>query len=388
MIRNSGERSPIPAEGRRRMMKRRYDYDILRVLSMLGVIYLHTAAGSLRNLECTGVWNFSNVVVAFATPAVPLFFMMSGALLLGEEKTADLRQLFRRRIPKVLVPLCAWSALILLYSVVRGNAAGALDSLRQILNTPASVPYWFLYALIPMYLLSPLLRKMTEGLSRSHWNYMMALWVICTLGLYTVRSFVPEAWKLTFTEHWTLNINMVGGYLGYFLLGAYLERLERTPPRWVLVGAAGAMIAVSIFGTRWDTYAHMSYSDRFTNYLSLFTFVLSVALFLLAKSCLRGREEKGRLLPMLSGVSFCVYLVHPLALTVLGRLWSRLTGLSDPIRIGQQLLLYLGVALSCIVGSVVLSSIKPLCYLFTGQSFSAACRNSNLFALFSRRGRR
>lgn len=366
-------------------MKRRYDYDVLRVISMLGVIYLHTAAGSLRNLDCASVWNFSNLVVAFATPAVPLFFMMSGALLLGAEKTADLRTLFCRRIPKVLVPLCAWSVLTLAYSATHGDAAGALETLRHIINTPACVPYWFLYALIPMYLLSPMLKKMTDGLTRTHWTYMMGLWIICTLGLYTVRSFAPEAWKLTFTEHWTLNVNVVGGYLGYFLLGAWLERWERLPPKKLLAAVVAVMIAVSALGTRWDTFAHWAYSDRFTNYLSLFTFVLSAAIFLLAKSCLRGKEEKGKLLPLLSGVSFCVYLIHPLALGVAGRLWYRFTGLPDPIHIGQQLLLYLSVALACILAAVILSSVKPLCYLFTGQTYAAACKTSNLFALFSRR---
>ncbi len=31
--------------------KRRSDYDLLRVLSMLGVVYLHTAAGALSHPE-------------------------------------------------------------------------------------------------------------------------------------------------------------------------------------------------------------------------------------------------------------------------------------------------------------------------------------------------
>ena len=366
-------------------MKRRYDYDILRIFSMLGVIYLHTAAGALRTLELVPLWNFSNVLVAIATPAVPLFFMMSGALLLSDERTSDLRVLFCHRLPKVFLPLCVWSAVMLAYYLVSGASDQALTTLSHILNTPATVPYWFLYALIPMYLLSPMLKKMCDGLADHHWHYMMGLWVICTLGLYTVRSFAPEAWKPTFTEHWTLNVNLVGGYLGYFLLGAYLERLQRIPPKKVLCAAVAVMIAVSIFGTRWDTYAYGAYSDRFTNYLSLFTLLLSTAIFLLFKSCLRGHEPKGKLPGLLSGLSFCVYLIHPLALGAGERLWAHFTGLPGPCTIGQQVLFYLCVALFCILAAFVLSSIKPLCYLFTGQNWKAACRSSNLFALLPRR---
>lgn len=365
-------------------MKRRYDYDILRVISMLGVIYLHTAADCLQNPNHVSVWNFSNFVTAFATPAVPIFFMMSGALLLSSDQATDIRVLFRRRIPKLLIPLCTWSALILLYDAMSGDFAGALESLQNILRTPAAVPYWFLYALIPMYLLSPMLKMMTDHLTQAHWNYMMALWIICTLGLYTLRSFVPDAWVSVFSVHWTLNLDLIGGYLGYFLLGAYLERLKRIPSKKILAAAIVVMLAISILGTRWDTYSHMVYSDRFTNYLSLFTFLLSAAIFLFAKSCLRGKEKTGKLLPMLSGVSFCVYLLHPLALGAAKQLWSHFTGLATLASIGQQLFLYLCVALFCITASVILSSIKPLCYLFSGQTFSAACKSSNLFALFSR----
>ncbi len=364
------------------MNRRRYDYDFLRVCSMLGVIYLHTAAGALRSLNYVALWNFSNLFACLSTPAVPLFFMMSGALLLREDKTAELSHLFRKRIPKVLVPLLVFSAITLLYSVVRGNSAGALEGFSRLLNTPVSVPYWFLYALIPMYLLSPLLKKMTDGMTGAHWHYMVALWVFLTLGLYTVRSFVPAQYELVFTEHWTLNLNMVGGYLGYFLLGAYLERWEKLPSKRLLAAVVIAMLAFSVLGTRWDTYTLMYYSDRFTNYLTLFTMILSSAIFLLTKSCLRGKEEKGRLLPLLSGVSFPVYLIHPLAIGAGEKLWTLAFGTLGPGTIPQQLAFYTAVTLFCILSAVILSSIPGICYLFTGQSYAAACKSCNFAALF------
>lgn len=367
------------------MKNRRYDYDVLRVCSMLGVIYLHVAAGALRSLNYPVLWNFSNFFACLSTPAVPLFFMMSGALLLKEEKTADLGFLFRKRIPKVLVPLLTYSAVTFLYSAIRGNAAGALTGLSHLLNTPASVPYWFLYALIPMYLISPLLKKMADGLTDSHWNYMMALWVILTLGLYTIRTFVPAEYELIFTDHWTLNLNMIGGYLGYFLLGAYLERWEKLPSRKVLCAVIAAMLAISVLGTRWDTYDKVMYSDRFTNYLTLFTMVLSAALFLLAKSCLRGREEKGKLLPMLSGLSFAVYLIHPLAIGAGEKLWTVIFGTLGPGTVPQQLSFYAVITLVCILSALVLASIPGVCYLFTGQSYMGASKSCNIWALLGKK---
>lgn len=64
----------------------------------------------------------------------------------------------------------------------------------------------------------------------------MLLWLVLTIGVNTVRDFLPleSAWRTVFTVHWTLNVNLIGGYLGYFLLGARLARLRRLPSRRVL----------------------------------------------------------------------------------------------------------------------------------------------------------
>ena len=203
------------------LSRRRWDY------SMVGVVYLHTAAGALRQLG-TPLWHFSNLISSLATAAVPLFFMLSGALLLSHPRTAELGTLFRRRLPKVLIPLLAWSGVVIALAGVLSGPQAALDKLIPLLNTPVMVPYWFLYALVPIYLVSPLLKKMTDGLSEAHWNYLVGLWLIATIGMDTLCDLAPAGpWQSALTVHWTLNLDFVGGYLGYFLLGARLARLQK-----------------------------------------------------------------------------------------------------------------------------------------------------------------
>ena len=146
-------------------VRRRLDYDVLRVCSMVAVVYLHTAAGALRTPQNLPVWHFSNALTALFTTAVPLFFMLSGALLLKDEKTADLSTLFRRRLPKIILPLLAWSAVVLVLTGLRTGWGTAWDKAFVFLQSPVLVPYWFLYALVPMYLVAPLLKKMSDGLS-------------------------------------------------------------------------------------------------------------------------------------------------------------------------------------------------------------------------------
>ena len=230
-------------------VKRRFDYDLMRVLSMFGVVYLHTAAGALRHPENAAVWHFSNLITALATTAVPLFFMLSGALLLARPETANPGTVLKKRLPKILLPLLAWSGLIILLTA-RGDPAGAASQLANLLHNPVVVPYWFLYALVPMYLLAPLLKKMTDGLTPVLWRYLLGLWFVLVLGLRTLRAFLPEGvWRTALTEHGSFNLVFVGGYLGYFLLGAALERMERLPSRRTLWAAAGGLYVLIAAGT-------------------------------------------------------------------------------------------------------------------------------------------
>ena len=65
---------------------RRLDFDLIRAASMAAVVYLHTAAGGLRQSEDMALWHLSNLLSSLAVAAVPLFFMISGALLLGSDR--------------------------------------------------------------------------------------------------------------------------------------------------------------------------------------------------------------------------------------------------------------------------------------------------------------
>lgn len=365
-------------------MKRRFDLDLTRVLCMCAVVYLHAASASFHDLDNRPLWAMSNAVNAFAALAVPLFFMMSGALVLSQSSTNHPAVVLKRRVGKVLVPLLAWSAVMLLYTALVQGREAAVAGLKTILNTPANTAYWFLYALVPMYLLSPALKAMTDGLDRRQWRYLLLLWLGLTLGLATVRSFLPQAWQLTFTEHWTLNVNAVGGYLGYFLLGAYLDRLDKLPARQLLVWGTVAAAVVTAVAAWVDSYARGLWSDRFTGYLTVFTALRAAGAFLLLKSLFGEKETRSRWWKLLSGGSFCVYLAHPLAIFLSIRVWLKLTGLYDPVTIPQQLFFYLCVLGECAVLAAALGSIPGVCYVFTGQRFSSACKGSNLFALFRR----
>ena len=357
---------------------RRLDFDLIRAASMAAVVYLHTAAGGLRQSEDMALWNLSNLLSSLAVAAVPLFFMISGALLLGSEKTDDPAYLLRRRLPRVAVPGLCWSLLVVGGVWLSQGGEAALLKLVNLPGISVITPYWFLYALIPMYLLSPLLKRLTDHMEERHWRYLLGLWVVVTLGLNQLSRFLPDPWYALLRENQTLNVSLLEGYLGYFLLGAWLDRMERPPARRILLAAALGSWAVIALGT-WGVFLVTGvYGEQFATYRGVFTMVLSASLFLLFRDAFRGRRS-GRAAVLLSACSFGVYLAHPMAIELLQKL------LGGGLTVPGQLAVWLLSLAGCILGVVLVSSVPGLCFLATGQRFRDACRESNVFALLRMR---
>ena len=224
---------------------------------------------------------------------------------------------------------------------------------------------------------------MTDGLSEAHWNYLVGLWLIATIGMDTLCDPAPAGpWQSALTVHWTLNLDFVGGYLGYFLLGARLARLQSSPPGDA-VGRDGGQLCRH---RRRHLLAHQPHRRLRRAHQEL-----SASLYRRAGCgpvpCWRapmGRAgAAGGPSPPCPGCPSASTWVHPMAIQFWQKAWTAwITPAVDTIPL--QLGYYLAILLSCLAGVALLMSVKPLCWLFTGQSFSSACRECNLFALFRR----
>ena len=79
-------------------------FDYLRIPALLAVIFMHAASGTVRQ-PVTPAWQVLNLCLSAAFTAVPLFFMMSGYLLMTDQRTADVQFLIRNRLPKLFCAL-------------------------------------------------------------------------------------------------------------------------------------------------------------------------------------------------------------------------------------------------------------------------------------------
>lgn len=165
-------------------------YEWLRLSACFLVIFNHLKGWRLfRN--ATGIKQACYMVISVITKInVPLFFMISGALLL--EKQEDIVTVLKKRVSRICLVILLFSLGIYtecyLYALAQGRDYEF--TLKRFLygvfacNLDETGAYWYLYAYLGFLLLLPLLQKLANQMSRSDF---------CTLFMlrFTVLSVLP-----------------------------------------------------------------------------------------------------------------------------------------------------------------------------------------------------
>jgi surface polysaccharide O-acyltransferase-like enzyme len=150
--------------------------------------------------------------------------MLTGALLLQPSKVDEpIRVFFRKRWNRIGVPLIFWGITYFAWRFsVRGEAL-SLDSVVQGLLAGPYVHFWFLYLLIGLYFLTPIIRLIVAHADWKIIRYFLLIWFVGT-GIIPLLTLYPNISPQTvWFQH---NIFMWTGMLGYFMLGPYVAKLR------------------------------------------------------------------------------------------------------------------------------------------------------------------
>jgi len=222
--------------------------DLIRTVAMVGVILLHAAGrftvtiqemGQMNPSEIT-CWGVVNVYQSLAAPiGVPLFLMLTGALLLQPEKTDTLSVFFKKRWARIGLPSLFWFAAYFAWDfLVQGIPLTAGAIVQGILNGPYT-QMWYMYVLVGLYLLTPILRIFMAHADQTMIKYFVLLWV---LGVAILPFF-----DLLSPFQLNSNVFAMTGYVGFFVLGAYLSTVNMQRSKLSIFIILG--IALTAIGT-------------------------------------------------------------------------------------------------------------------------------------------
>ncbi|RXJ73021.1 hypothetical protein CS022_12045 [Veronia nyctiphanis] len=286
--------------------KRDMHLDVLRCVAAFSVVMVH-ALWPYR--EALGVvpdadWLAAVLFNSLNRWGVPIFIMITGALMLSDTRPFEPTVFFVKRAGKVLVPFVVWSLLYAIFSGVHADGVN-VDVIREKLaasaNTETYYHLGFFYYFLPLYFVIPFLRPLVQ---RSDTQSLLAL-NACWLLLCGLRINGFDLGILTDLIY----------YSGYLVLGYTLKRYAYGLPLWLLAGALSGLLTYYQVVTA--SLPEGSYQPgNWLSYQTLNTVLVSAAVFMSASKLVI--DDKGRAshaIQVISRYSLGIYLVHPLFLS-------------------------------------------------------------------------
>lgn len=271
---------------------RDYRLDLLRVMAMSMIVLMHSPH---PENDAPG---FVHVGISYVTaPGLVLFFMLSGALLLGS--CLPSKEFFKKRFSKIVWPTLFWTFFYIAIDYIK-SPTDWTSTLKMIGTIPFSSQgngvLWFMYTLAGLYLLTPILSRWLRAAAKREIEFYLFLWFITLL--YPYLSLVVDINKSD-----TGIFYYFAGYVGYFVFGYYLRHYYIFKAWHVVLAISAAVIIPAVL-----------YSSGIEPVLYRFLWYLSLPCAMMAFSwyvmMCRLTNKRIPLIEKASSISFGVYFVH------------------------------------------------------------------------------
>ncbi len=303
--------------------KRNYTLDIARIFAVLAVVMLHCSAGFVSDYKIyTAEFILGNLFDSIARVGVPLFLMISGALFLDENKEVTLKGILSKNVKNLAIITVIWAVIYsLAHNVAFPLLTGGSVSIRRVLVDTVTGHYhmWYLYMIIGLYIITPFLKKFVCRENAKMVLFFIMISFAAQFLLPTIDKLCIRYLGIDYIGIWveSFHLDFFGGYITYFLAGWYIVHvgIKQKYVRYSIYALGLMSLLFIIF------YVQLSgdYTTAYEN-VGAPVFVYAVSVFLALNNIKFNLKEKtAKKLEKLSKLTFGVYIVHALVLTVFGR---------------------------------------------------------------------
>ena len=299
--------------------------EMLRIFAVLLVIFNHTGDYGFHYWATLDggyrYWLFM-ACAALTVMNIPIFYMISGALLMGKEES--IQTVWRKRVLRYALVILIFTFVQYLYLCFTSE-----DGFREtfsvwewfvtMLSENIIVPYWFLYEYLGFLVMLPLYRRMLQNMKEEEFHYLFLLYIVFT-GALPIIEYILTKW------HTILNISfniayITGDLLVYPALGFYLIRKPK--PTWkqlaVMWGLSLLCVVYTCLMTEYKLdYARQLSEARVGTFFKMLICIPAVTVFLTARKLFDTSDGKGitmhagveKLMLSMGSCVFGVYLVE------------------------------------------------------------------------------
>lgn len=304
--------------------KRIFYYDVLRAIAIIGIVFCHVSVFFVsREINSSNLY-ISAFFDCFREFSIPIFVMLSGALLIGKKDT--LTKFFKKRLSRLFIPFLFWVLIYIIYTSIHiyngFNLSNAIDIFFGSSGT-IGVHLWFVWMIIIAYVGIFIINKVIQTEENKINNFtkkfitILAIISVIYIGICNLTSFNPYNSKLIYYL----------SFLAYIVIGYFLAKcdfLEKRIDRKYLIIITALLFTGTYF---WYIFcfvvprSHLVHKFVALSYFNLKILFMSLNAFLLFKYLsktkhFRDLENKaiGKAFTLISNYSYGIYLAHYLIL--------------------------------------------------------------------------
>lgn len=331
--------------------------DALRVVACFAVVAVHVLQVALHHGEVGSAgWWFSNLVMAVFYSSVPLFVMISGALLIDINKNDSFETFFKKRMNRLLIPIIFWSLFYLGYTYIESG----LTSKMAIWLILHGVPYnhmWYLYMTLGLYIFLIPIRSMCINSNRK----TLLITIIIMFSVLAIYYFDESriAAKGVFKEAPLFVLSFIP-FLPYFVCGYYLKNTNiMISRRYYIYPVLIITCIMSIIN--WEILkdiGQMSAAHIIYNNLNPMVGIISILLFLFVKTSGRSKRpyfsDIDRIWTFVGPLTLGIYIIHPVFVGLLTRVPSIRVLFFDPL---SMIALTIGIYIISMLATYIMTKI-------------------------------
>lgn len=295
--------------------ERNYVFDLLRIFACFMVIINHTNSWIFTQYFPSPSGKVSLGLFFISKTGVPIFLMISGALLLG--KRDSYRVAYGKRAFRMVVDIVVFS--LLTKCLIEENlSAFSLEFLRSLINEPCIVAYWYLYTYLSLMLMLPFFQRMVAGMSKKDFGVLLGV-------LFLFKQILPflSVLEIPVSTSSFFNTNFFSGAIFYFLLGYFIThyfvdwvKSDKKRMRNIIVGSVVLFVTGILlcwYMTSLEYYQDGYFTLVLDNVYNFPITVYSTALFVFALLIFNGcrmPEKLSGFICVVGQATFGVYLIH------------------------------------------------------------------------------
>jgi surface polysaccharide O-acyltransferase-like enzyme len=288
------------------MNQRNTNLDFARIIAVFAVVLLHVSARVVvANPDVHSLaWWTGNIADVLSRWCVPVFVMISGALLLSPSADVTPIAFYKRRASRLFPVIAFWTLVYIVFRRYIDSTFSLSDAGKSIIKGTPYYHLWYLYMLIGLYFITPFLRQLVSVISTNS----LRLLIIGSLAIAALDS-APAFSSATF-------LPLFLPFIGYFLAGYHLSTIS-SAPRLPLLGsialACGLLAAIGT-GALLPSIGPRSFELMYS-FLNPLTIVMSLCVYLL----LTRIPIRTGPLQQIAVITPGIYVIHPLWLWFLAK---------------------------------------------------------------------